>query len=102
MTSSHQEIAILFADADISRLFHALVSARGAASRIIDTTEKISPSEKLITEPQYAASLAQTLKARCLVVGNQESDCPGDTLFISRPLTEEKIEEVLERLFSSH
>lgn len=97
-----QEIAILFADGDISRLFHALLLSRGAVSRIIANPQDLKQKEKLITEPKFACSLSDGLKARCLVVGNEEGDSPGDTLFVARPLTEEKIEDVLEKLFQVH
>jgi hypothetical protein len=99
MTQSAHEIAILFADNKISRLFHALLIARGANSRIVSQTQDIRPSEKIVTEVQFAKTLKSEFKPRCLVVGNEESeDCLG-TLFLSRPLTEEKIDNILSQLF---
>jgi len=76
----------------IGELFSELLKSRGISTRILSRPEEFSELAPHITEPQFFRAAAS---ARCLVVGNKETLKGLDAVILSRPLTEEKIEQAL-------
>jgi hypothetical protein len=94
-TGSTNQIAICFQDDTINYLFAGLLESRGVHTTIVETVENLSPSTRLITEPLYLGHLSSDSLQHCLVVGNKESLKGLSTVTLSRPLTEEKIENAI-------
>ena len=94
-----KDVSVLFADQEISEIFCELLNARGANSHIVSDITQISECRHLITEPAYAKQIEVLPGTRCLIVGNTSDSSDNSNLYLSRPLTEEKIDLALEALF---
>jgi hypothetical protein len=96
------EVSICFEDPTINLLFSELLEVRGIRTHILESIEHFSGSSKLVTEPQYYSSLASDQRQRCLIVGNKDALRElKDGVPLSRPLTEDKIEEAIRQFLRS-
>ena len=93
-------VAVLFEEPEINCLISELISARGIKTRIITDTTDVQENEKLATEPQFLRGLNPDKKATCLVIGNKESLLGLPGIKLTRPLTENKIQQALEEFLS--
>lgn len=98
-------VCVCFHEHLISCLFADLLEARGVPTKIVNHLTDPCQVSKIITEPQYFATLPPDQQRHCLVVGTPESLAPytkkgANTL--SRPLSEEKIDAALAQLLSSN
>ena len=91
------DVGILFEDGAISEVFCALLEARGVSAHVLSGTHELPGETAIITEPQFFPLLDQLHRRSCLVVGNKNSLREIPALSLSRPLTEEKVEEALAR-----
>ena len=89
------EIAVFFEDRKINLLISGLLNARGVRTRIITSTEDLSAMDKVITEPQYFPRLGARSRKHCLLIGNREAVEGANAITLTRPLTEEKIEQAM-------
>lgn len=91
------EVGILFSERLIARLFAELITAHGAAAKVLQEISELPPDSKLVTEIQYYHQLAPAQQAHCLVVGPPRQltgiSCPT----LPQPLTEEGIESALQQ-----
>ena len=94
------EVTVLFGEPDINLLFSELLRTRGVTTSIVDSPAAVNPSTKVITEPQFYSRLNPEIQKHCLVVGNKDALREVHALSLSRPLTEEKIEEALSKFLS--
>lgn len=88
-------VCICFEDETINEIFSALLEARGIHTRILSDIQEAGQNSKVITEPQYFPKLDPTCQTKCLLVGNKDRLSGTSALALSRPLTEEKIEQAL-------
>lgn len=94
MQAEHDNIAVLFSDRAITYLFSELLEAQGYETQIITDIKALSQHKKLVTEYQYYQQLPKDHDVKCLIVSNQPKD-EVDAVYLSRPLTEEKVEKAL-------
>lgn len=99
--SDFETVSILFAEPQITCLFSELLKAKGVDTKILNSPQEILHSGKLITEPQYIGQIDPSHHKRCLLVGNKEVLKGLNTLSLTRPLTEEKVEKALSLLLGS-
>lgn len=87
---------VWFEDETIATLFSSLVEAKGYSTMQLLPGSQLSEDSWLVTEPQYLPQLSHVKPQRCLLVGSKGAlqGYTGPTL--SRPLTEEKVEQALE------
>lgn len=101
-TTQNKLIGILFAEEQISLLFAELVKARGGKVVLLDSASgSLSDYEGLITEPRIYNRINQEnpkIDKKFLVVGNSDLDFQSNAINLSRPLTEEKVEQALTEL----
>ena len=94
-SSDYTSVAVCFEDPVINHLFAELLQVHGVNTEIIWDIRDLKGGTKIITEPQYFASLPSSCRQKCLLVGDpdvlEEFEAPG----LSRPLTEEKIDRAL-------
>ena len=95
MEHIRQPISILFEDELVTELFSQLLEAVGEKTQILADLSELNSTSKIVTEPQYFAQIEKSLHDQCLIVGNKEVLKGIPALSLSRPLTEEKIEEAL-------
>ena len=88
-------IAIFFEDRKINMLISGLLNARGVRTRIVTSTADLSVNDKVVTEPQYFPRLSGRTRGRCLLIGNREAVEGANAITLTRPLTEEKIEQAI-------
>jgi hypothetical protein len=88
-------VAIFFQDETINEIFSALLEVRGVPTCIIGGLEELDSEARIITEPYFFSRLQESQHDRCLVVGNKDVLQNIKALSLSRPLTEEKVEEAL-------
>ncbi|RIL08634.1 MAG: hypothetical protein DCC75_08395 [Proteobacteria bacterium] len=100
MNGATEVVCIYFQEEEINELFSDLLRAHGARTRILSDISQAPQDTRVITEPQFFPQLNPSLWRRCLVVGNKESLKGIDTLCLSRPLTESKIEAALKNFLS--
>lgn len=91
-------VCIFFEDEDINQIFSELLEARGIHTQILDNLKNLPGQTKIITEPQYFPQLDSSCRDKCLIVGNKDALQGISALSLSRPLTEEKIEQALSQL----
>ncbi len=91
--------SILFADDDINDLFAELLQSHGVETHIVAEVGQIPSSDKIVTEPQFLHRFDPSMLNRCLVVGNRRNDESTAAVWLSRPLTEKKIEAAFQSLF---
>jgi len=99
-TGHPNEIAICFAEKEITELFAALIEARGGRASIVGGVKEASRYTKIITEPKYLPEIPVSLHSACLIVGNPEAIGDSKAITLSRPLTELKVERAIARLFA--
>jgi hypothetical protein len=90
------EVSICFEDQTINLLFSELLEVRGVRTHILDNIYDFSGENKIVTEPQYYGCLDSLQRQRCLIVGNKDALRElKDGIALSRPLTEDKVEEAI-------
>ena len=94
-------ISIYFEDETITELFSELLQANGWSTKVLNKIEEVKPSTKIITEPRYFPMLSPDTQNKCLIVGNKNALQSINAICLSRPLTEEKIEEALNQFLRS-
>lgn len=95
-------VGVCFHEQLISYLFADLLEARGVPTKILRHLTESPMVSKIITEPHFVEALSEAQRRECLVVGTAESLTPFAELgtnVLSRPLSEEKIDAALMRLF---
>ena len=92
-----QPVCIYFEDETINEIFSALLEARGIPTRILEKIQDIEGDTRIITEPRFFPLLDKCYHSKCLIVGNKDVLQNINALSLSRPLTEEKIEDALSR-----
>ena len=97
-SADFEAIAICFEEETINLLFSELLNVRGVKTEILESIDDFSGKMKLITEPQFLDSIPHKHHHRCLVVGNKDRLVGLESITLSRPLTEEKIEQALRNL----
>ncbi len=98
--TDHPEISIFFHDKHIGLLFSELLRGMGYSTTLVRNISEVNAETKIITEPIYYPEIGQTQKGRCLLIGSAESLKGLDTLSISQPLTESKINSALKEFLS--
>jgi|GEM_PF-1616180 len=95
--SDFPPVCVYFEDETITQLFSDLLEARGIHTQILTDLEQMpnGSETKIITEPQFFQFLDKSSHGKCLIVGNKEALRGIAALSLSRPLTEEKIENAL-------
>ena len=96
-----EDIAICFAESEITDLFAALIEARGGKASVVSGIAEATKFTKIITEPRYFPEIPPTLRHRCLVVGNPDSLNGTKAITLSRPLTEAKVERAIAELLDA-
>lgn len=100
-SADFQAVAIYFAEPTINLLFAELLQSRGVNVRIVESSDELPKATKIITEPQYFPLIAKEKHHQCLVVGNKSALKDIEALSLSRPLTEEKVEDALSQLLKA-
>ena len=95
-----ESVGILFREEMICLLFSQLLEARGVKTSILDCVTETTPHSKIVTEPIYFSKLDPDRAHKCLVVGNKNTLTGLDAVCLSRPLTEEKVENAIEKFLS--
>lgn len=93
--STRPQVHICFEDETINEIFSQLLEARGYRTKILAQIEDLKDGAHVITEPRFFHKLDKTCHERCLVIGNKDALRSITALSLSRPLTEEKIEQAL-------
>lgn len=90
-----ESVAVCFRDPSINALFADLLEVRGVKAKTFTEIYDVADAVKIITEPLFIPDLTPSQMRKCLIVGNKDvlGDLSGVTL--SRPLTEEKIDEAI-------
>lgn len=99
--AARSTVSVYFADPVINHLFSELLKSRGVPTQISSSMAEASKNTRIITEPQFFPEVPAEKHATCLVVGNKESLHGLNTLVLSRPLTEDKIESALAKFLES-
>lgn len=89
------EIGVCFLDRSIGLLFAALLEARGIHARSVRTPTDLDPHSRVITEAHFVPNLTADQLKQCLVVGEPDQLERLEVLGLSRPLTEDKVEDAL-------
>lgn len=89
------EIGVCFLDRSIGLLFAALLEARGIHARSVRSPLDLAPQSRLITEAHFVPALTAEQLKQCLVVGEPDQLQRLEVLGLSRPLTEDKVEDAL-------
>ena len=94
------QVAVLFEEPEITDLFSSLIMLKGVRTRILQPGEDLLENERIVTEPQYLNHIPENKKETSLLIGNSEAlKCaPGMTL--SRPLTEMKVMQAIDKFLS--
>lgn len=87
------EVAVLFADPEITSLFAELLLVRGVRASILVHPEQVSPNTKVITEAQFLGSLPPECQQTVLCVGTPSILAGKPGIPLCQPLTAHKIEE---------
>lgn len=93
-------VAVCFEDPSINQLFAELLEAHGVCVRILGSVINAENGTRIITEPRYFPLLTEGLRRQCLLVGNKGSLAGYQVQTLSRPLTEEKVEEAIQRFLA--
>jgi len=96
--SCRSDIAILFSEPIISRLFAELLLAMGESVRILHQVRKLAPGERVVTEVKYAGKLGVSSPTDCVVVGDPTALADIDAIRLPQPLSEEGVESALAQL----
>ncbi len=90
--SDYSEVGVCFNDQQITDLFSELLKAHGIKTRIIEDLIELPFCSKVITEPRYFPLVSEISRSRSLVVGEKDDLNELESLTLSRPLTESKIQ----------
>lgn len=96
LNTEPETVFICFQDLEISLVFGSLLRSRGIKVKLLPSPADATPEMRMITEPNYWQSFAPSNRPQCLVVGDKDA-LLGLTgaVTLSRPLSEEKIEQAL-------
>lgn len=92
-------VYILFEDPAIKNVFAQLLTARGCHAEAVDDIAEIQPDAKVISEANFFIHFSRETQNRCLVVGDNTGIEQLAPVCLTRPLTEEKVEQALEEFF---
>lgn len=96
------EVSICFEDPTINLLFSELLEVRGIRTHILAGILDFTGVNKIVTEPQFYPCLDSEQRQRCLIVGNKDALRElKDGIPLSRPLTEDKVEEAISQFLRS-
>lgn len=102
--ANNQDVApvtVCFSDPDISEVFAELVRSRGVPALIARAISDIRGETRVITEPSLFPTLPASYHAKTLLVGTKESVKELKAKALTKPLTEEKVEEAMDALLRS-
>jgi hypothetical protein len=94
-------IAVCFQDQRIATLFAELIKARGNTPLLVSQIEDAHCTTRVITEPELFEELPAPADHFCLIVGNREVTTPTQTVQLTQPLSEAKIEAALDKFLTS-
>lgn len=93
-------IAVCFQDQRIATLFAELIKARGNTPLLVSQIEEAHATTRVITEPELFEELPAPADHFCLIVGNREVATPTQTVQLTQPLSEAKIEAALDKFLA--
>ena len=93
-------VSLCFLDQAVTRIFAALLQARGIPVQVLGSIVELQEESLVITEPAYYSMVRPSHQGRCLIVGNPEALEKITDLSLRRPLSEEKIENALAALLA--
>ncbi len=95
----YDTVTVCFIDPAIQALFTELLTARGVKTHILHEIPFGFSNTKIITEPYFLPDIPKAALTKCLIVGNaqhtRESAAESEAIYLSRPLTESKVEHAL-------
>ena len=100
LLTSPYPVCIFFEDESISDIFSALLEVYGCATKTVTCPSQLGEEPFVITEPQFFSWVNPKHHPSCLIVGNKQSPEAANSLFLSRPLTEDKVEQALSRFIA--
>jgi hypothetical protein len=97
------KIGVYFQEREISEIFAELMCSMGAQAEVLEDLKNFSSGtlEKVVTEPVFYSALPESFQKSCLLVGNKDALKRYPVQSLARPLTEEKVTQVLGQFLDS-
>lgn len=84
----------------IAYLFSCLIEGRGLRAFLVTSPDECREELRIVTESKFYHKLDNNQRQRCLVVSNHDG-VPVSGIHLTRPLTEDKIEEAFTRFLQA-